>query len=745
MKKNSKNQKTLFIPLLIVVMVLIFSLLFYNMFISDEVNGITDDRIQQLMDSNVEVFQLRFESSIDLLESTASLLPVWDYLRYIDYESGEYNYILNAFDYVMVINPNGYGVGSDGNVGDAYTEEYFQEALEGKTSISELVDTNYKGIKTIVISTPMIANDEIRGVLVGLIYVETLNAMFENPFEGICANLLIDSSGNIISNGVENTKFETNSNAFDSITNNNLKNPDELELLKNDIANNISGDRIIDFNYTKNRVIYTPIGIEGWSIMSIIPESAIQSTTNSILTATYAVTILAISASIIFVFIINSAQRKHVKYIEEIAYISPLTKINTLVKFKLDSKDFISKHSGKDLTLIKFDIDNFRLVNESLGKAEGDRILRSMANVTDLQYADNSLYAHLHNDEFLALISYSDFSIEQWHKNFVEKLNEVLGEDFKYNLKIVTGYYHICDCDRPDIQACLEKVNIAHHNAKEDKSLLSGYSDEYLAHAIKVKEIENSMESALQNGEFKMVLQPELGVNEGKMIAAEALVRWFSPTGMMTPNTFIPIFEQNGFILKLDTYIFEQACAYLKSWIDEGREPFIISVNFSRKHLYTVGFASNLESICKKHGVIPQYLGVEVTETSMLSNEDELISLIHELQGKGFKVLMDDFGTGYSSLGLLKNTPVDVLKLDRSFFTDIQSRERSAAVVNSVIRLSKDLKIKTVAEGIETLEDVKMLKQMGCDIIQGYYYAKPMPLDEFKKFYDSKNCSLVIS
>ncbi len=735
---NLRNKQfILLFYIFVAIVVLVITMVFYNIFLQEELSEISSQNLNQQMSNNVETYQLKFESNINLLESTASLLPVWDYLRYIDYESDQYDYISSAFDYIMVINPNGYAVGSDGNVGDAYEEDYFKDAMDGKTVISDLIVTESNGIKTIVISTPMIANGETRGVLAGLIYLETLNDMFNNPIREIKANILVDSDGYIISNGVDNTKFIPTNNVFEIIQQSNLSDEKEFDLFKNDVLTGTSGERKINFDGEVNRVIYTPVGIKDWSIISIVPEAVIQSTTNIIFAVTAFISVFAIALVCAFAYIINFSQRKHLKNIEEIAYVSPLTKINTVVKFKLDADDFFAKHKGDEFIIIKFDIENFRLLNESLGVSQGDEILKNMADAFKIIPKGKGLCAHIHNDEFLVLLAVKEKSLSNWHSEYTNQIYMLLGENFNYNLRIVSGYYCIDEKDKADISSCIEKVNIAHKTAKEEKVLISEYSKEYLAHAIEVKEIENNMEAALQNGEFRMFLQPELGLAEGKMVAAEALVRWFDSDEMKTPNTFIPIFEQNGFILKLDMYIFEQACKYLKTWTSQGREPFNISVNFSRKHFYTANFAAKLSDICNKYGVSAKYLGVEITETSMLSNEADLIAFIKDLKNKGFRVFMDDFGTGYSSLGMLKNTPVDVLKIDKSFFSESQSRERSVAVVSSVIRLSKDLNISTVAEGVETKEDLNMLKNMGCDIIQGYYYAKPMSGEELYSFYDN--------
>ncbi len=743
MKNLLKSRLLQIISVLAVVIILIFSTFLYNFFIRDEINALSDQSIQQLMDNNVDTFKLEFESNINLLESTASLLPVWDYLRYVDYDSGEYDYIAESFDYVMVINPYGYAVGSDGNVGDAFDEPYFQNAMNGETTISELIATDQNGIYTIVISTPMIANGETRGVLAGLNYVETLNGIFGNPIDGIVANLLVDSKGNIISNGVDNTYFNPAENAFDVISNFDLTDHDQFDLLKTDILNGNSGEKKIEFDGELYRLIYTPVGVKDWSIMSIIPETIIQSTTNHIIILSAVVSSCLVLIICLFAYLIGMTRRKNLKNLEEIAYVSPLTKLNTLAKFKLDAPKFINEHHTKKFLLIKFDVENFRLVNETLSALEGDKILINMAASIESEVTYDSLSAHIYNDEFLTLIAYTNDETENWYDDYKSRLYKKLGKNFKYNLRIVSGYYYIDESDMLDIQACIEKVNIAHHNAKEEKLHTSIFSVEYLSDAIKAKEIENSMEKALLNGEFKMVLQPELGLKSGKMIAAEALVRWISPTaGFRAPNEFIPLFEKNGFIVKLDMYMFEKACNFLNLWKKEGKNPFVISVNFSRKNLYSADFVSNLTAICKKYDVNPKYLGIEITETSMLSTDCDLNSFINDLHKEGFKVLMDDFGIGYSSLGLLKNTPVDVLKLDRSFFVASQTRERGIAVVASVIRLSKDLNINTVAEGIETIEDLTMLKQMDCDIVQGYYYAKPMFEDDFRLFYDSEKSKM---
>ncbi len=743
-----KEKNRLSIPLAIFgsISILLISMFFYNIYISDEIEELSDNNIEQLVSNNAEAFKLKLESDINLIESSAALLPVWDFLRYINFDSSNYQYLSRAFDYMLVINPYGYAVGSDNSIGDLADYEYFQKALKGETVISDPFISTFTQRHGIAIATPMIAHGETRGVLAGHIYLDSLDEMYGAQIAGIQANIIVDSQGTIISNSVKNSIHPPLSNLFVNIEKYLPTDQDTFNALKKDINSNHAGKETLYFNEQTYTLIYKPIGIKDWMIVSIIPENIVQATTSNIVIVSAIVSVVIMLIVSIFGMMINASQRNTLKKIAEIAYISQLTGINTLVKFKLDAKDFVTTNTAKNFLLIKFDIENFRLVNESLGTKEGDRVLKNMAQaIACSKKSVSCTTAHLHTDEFLVLLAYTNEDVENWRDDYSAELFKRLGDDFNYNLRVVAGFYYMDEESAKDITTAIERVNIAHRHAKETKSLLSVYSNEFLTTAIKIKEIENVMEEALQKDEFLIYLQPELDLHTGKLMGAEALVRWKSPSGFMQPDEFIPIFEKNGFILKLDMYMFEQACKYLQAWIMEGRTPFIISINFSRKHLYSLDFVANLVNISKQYDISPKYLGIEITESSMLSNEGDLISLIRHLQDTGFNVLMDDFGSGYSSLGLLKNIPVDVLKLDKSFLTNIDERERSFAVVSSAIQLAKRINIKTLAEGVETLEHLQILQQMGCDVIQGYYYAKPMPATEFKTFYDSEKSTMPIN
>lgn len=277
-----------------------------------------------------------------------------------------------------------------------------------------------------------------------------------------------------------------------------------------------------------------------------------------------------------------------------------------------------------------------------------------------------------------------------------------------------------------------ERVNFAHRKSKNNEDTnLCDYDKEVMAKLLQEKEIENKMVAALIHKEFHVYLQPKVFLENRKIAGAEALVRWDNGREIISPGLFIPIFEKNGFIVRLDLFMFEQVCILIKSWLDHGKEPIVVSVNFSRRHIKNNDFVSELCRIADQYEVPKHFLEIELTETVMMENEKALLGILEEIHEKGFTLSMDDFGTGYSSLGLLKNIPVDVIKIDRSFFIDAEDIERTKTVLRNMIIMAKELAIHTVAEGVEEEEHVSLLAELSCDIVQGFYFFRPMKAEEF--------------
>ena len=242
------------------------------------------------------------------------------------------------------------------------------------------------------------------------------------------------------------------------------------------------------------------------------------------------------------------------------------------------------------------------------------------------------------------------------------------------------------------------------------------------------------MEDALLKGEFQVYLQPKYYLPTGEIVGAEALVRWVEPSGkIIPPDNFIPLFERNGFIIQVDFYVYEQVMKRMQKWKQEGRRPICVSVNVSRVHVRTYDFLQRLNELIEKYQIPKEYFELELTETIMGSAQGMTKDFIQECKKQGYKVSIDDFGSGYSSLNLLKDLPVDILKIDKGFLDETAESERSSIIVEQVVEMAKKMKIGTLCEGVETLKQAEFLKGIGCDMAQGYLFSKPIPMEEFEK------------
>lgn len=438
---------------------------------------------------------------------------------------------------------------------------------------------------------------------------------------------------------------------------------------------------------------------------------------------------------------IDSLQKQLTKQ----AYYDDLTGAKNFVKFKLDATELLVNHPEQPYALIKFDVDKFKVINVLHGYETGNRILCQISNALS-QALDPSMdtFARIAADEFVLLISYHDpDELDAKRRRFLQLFwgNDLVAVDF--GLLFKEGLYHVKPHET-DISLLFEKVNLAHRIAKQQEGkTICIYGDNIEQISIEEKAIENSMQKALELGEFQVYFQPKYRLSDDRIVGAEVLVRWQSEFGgFLTPNRFIPLFERNGFIKKLDFYMLEQACLALRSWLDQGLPPITVSVNFSRIHLNNPNFLKKMCDLVDQYQIPRSCIEIELTESVLIYHSDTLILFSNKLQKTGLKLSMDDFGSGYSSLGLLKSISVDAIKLDQSFFMDAEDESRTFAVLSAIIMMAKNLDISVVAEGVEEEKHILLLKRLGCDMVQGYYYAKPMPFADFISLFKENQESL---
>lgn len=424
--------------------------------------------------------------------------------------------------------------------------------------------------------------------------------------------------------------------------------------------------------------------------------------------------------------------------LKKVAYTDSLTGLSTLAKFKIDAAALLKYARPGEYVLVTADIDHFKYINDSFGYSVGDETLIEVAKYLQKHASPSELLGRISADNFIYMGKATSY--KQLSERFVS-LADSAGHTHNampanYGISFSAGMYTIRDKD-VDLSLMLDRANIARKSIKGGHTnSMAEYTDEMNEQMMWKREVTLSMESALVNREFEMYLQPKISFSSGSLVGAEALVRWNHPQkGLLCPNIFIPVFEKNGFVKKIDLYIFEEACRSIKSWRDSGfyTSPVIISVNFSRLHLYTANFVGLLVDITKKYDLDPSLIEIELTESIVFYNTEALIKTMHELKNAGFQISIDDFGSGYSSLNLLKDLPADVLKLDKAFLEGSYNTNAGQMIIRKIIEMAKSLNLVTVAEGVETDNQAAMLTEMGCDIAQGYYYAKPMTVQNFEK------------
>lgn len=426
-------------------------------------------------------------------------------------------------------------------------------------------------------------------------------------------------------------------------------------------------------------------------------------------------------------------------FMERVKSKDILTGLMTLPKFEAEAMKLIASAKNIYYVILYSDFDKFKFINDEWGYSLGNEILKYYAERVSWLLSSSELFCRVSSDKFITLLSYRN---REDVLDRIEMINNIIKKDFnkkfpKIKPIIISGVYFLTTDDKV-LSIALDKANIARKRMKGyHKSQYAIYDDSLHIEITKEKLIENRMYDALSNGEFTVYLQPKINLNTLQIDGAEALVRWITSDGkIMSPMEFIPIFEKNGFIIELDFYVYEEAFKSLRKCLDVGKKPIVISINVSRLHIDETNFIDRIDKLVKKYNLPTNLIEIEITENVFLKGLDRLLTVISALREKGFLVSIDDFGSGYSSLNLLKTLPVDILKIDKEFFMSNAMEDKDKIVIDSIIKLAKGLGLKVISEGVETIEQARFLKDCSCDMVQGYFFYKPLPIDEFEKLID---------
>ncbi len=428
---------------------------------------------------------------------------------------------------------------------------------------------------------------------------------------------------------------------------------------------------------------------------------------------------------------------KHIAFEKEkyLATHDTLTGLYNKNYFAQKTSEILNENPDKEWLLICSNIKDFKLVNDLFGLEKGNEVLKMEADLLKAQCWEGSVYGRTGGDKFSICIPKEEFK-EQDFMDAIQSMGQAFNNDL-YHLHIYVGVYEITDRNE-EVSIMCDKANLAIKTLGEnyDKSI-AYYNDTIFHDTVAEKQLVGDFDKALAEKQFCMYLQPQV-TSEGKLLGAEALVRWQHPKrGLIFPGDFIEVFEKTGLIYRLDRFVWELAVQKLAQWQKAGRDDLYISVNISTKDFYYMNVYETITSLVETYKIIPSTLKLEITETAIMTGTAGELEMIERFRKSGFQVEIDDFGSGYSSFNTLKDMDVDVLKIDMGFLrtTRPERIERSMSIINTIISLTKTLGLSVITEGVETKEQIDKLTQMGCGIYQGYYFSKPIPVDQFEDAY----------
>jgi diguanylate cyclase (GGDEF)-like protein/PAS domain S-box-containing protein len=425
-----------------------------------------------------------------------------------------------------------------------------------------------------------------------------------------------------------------------------------------------------------------------------------------------------------------------------LAHFDPLTGLpnRTLLNDRVDYAIHIADHNQSSLALLYVDLDHFKYINDTLGHHIGDEMLVQVASRIQTVLFEADTLSRQGGDEFMILLPSADADDAA---HVAEKLVEYVSQPYQlqnHNLSVTLSIgIALYPIDGTNLTELSQAADAAMYRAKHDgRNCYRFFAPEIQERSARNLELENALRSALAHNQMELFYQPQLSIETQNLIGAEALLRWSHPTlGAIPPSEFIPIAEESGQIIAIGEWVLRQALGQLKMWIDEGMEPFIMAVNLSAIQFRHPNLVSQIVGILDELQLPSQYLELELTERIASENPLQAIEIMNTLHDHGIRMSIDDFGTGYSSLNYLKKFQVYKLKIDQSFIRDIADNAEDQTIVNTIVNMAHNLNMITIAEGVETAEQLDLLRRNGCKEVQGYYFSKPVPAEMFKTFVQS--------
>ncbi|MDI0325400.1 EAL domain-containing protein [Clostridioides difficile] len=637
---------------------------------------------------------------------------------------------------MAIVDINGNAENTKGDKFSVKDREFFKNSIKGKKYVSSpYVDEVNKSIKKITISVPLLNNDKVVGVLYCTYNINTLMKLINVSFyENNSISYVVRNDGTIILHPQEDSLSKNIYKLLEQ--DNDIR---EINRLKKELQENKTGATVLNMLEERRYLGYATMDngnsennyIKDWNLIFSIPETVVFSNSEQIINRAIYAVLFIILIFIAIIFYIIYIKKSNEKEILSLAYEDKVTHIGNQNKFYRECSKYLLDKPSLNYIIVYFDINNFKMINDTFGYEFGDNLLITIAKALKEELTEGEVYARLSSDYFAIFCDYKN------GKNKLIRKIDSIRNNIESNLSIVfeislcVGIYFVEEGE-VDIQKAVNKANMARSVAKGKNINYAIYNEDVRNKLSEESMILDDIKIALVKNQFEVYYQPKFSLVTGEMIGSEALIRWNHPEhGFISPAVFIPITEKSKLILKIGRFVFERVCNDLSEWKKQGKKIVPVSINLSRVELYQPDIVKFINKTIQMYKLSSDLIEIEITETVAINELNILKNVLNELRKYGFSISMDDFGTGYSSISCLRDMPIDILKLDKSFLNGIEHDERSRNIAKSIVSLAKSLDLVVIIEGVESKEQAELMKQFGCDLVQGFYFARPMPAKNF--------------
>ncbi len=707
----------------------------------------------QTINSKIRAEEAWLTSIADLLGRYTKLNDIYSVLDFLEKER-----LAKGYKNMGIIMPDRTAVLTSGltwEMIERYNTPSPQSKHDNKLFIEQAFNANGPALSPVLLDREdnseimvMTAPITIDGKTAGLLFTTSPIENYKkylaiNSFSGQGYSYLVENNGDIILNSDNpNNVLDKTGNIFKELNADYLKlghgySPMQIQAL---MESGKEGDFAFDSKGLHKHVYFTPIGINDWYMLSIVATNNINKKEQKLLITGVSLAIALISLFTVISIYMALNSKKNRETLLTVAFKDPLTEGKNFTRFKLELPAVLKAYPDKNFALVLFDIDRFKIINNLYTHQQGNLVLQHVANVLNENLKMPDIFARNSGDIFSALISYTtEAQLISRIRDLNKKLKNCYALTAKdYAITFSYGIYKITERDMP-LYTMLDKANIARRESKKNPlAEFMFYSPDFEKNLVQKKFVENNIKKALAHNEIQVYLQPRVNLQTGAVVGAEALARWVQPTkNIIPPDQFIPVLESTGHIIDLDLYMLQNTARLISQWQKSGLAVLPLSVNQSRLHLSNPDYTKTLQKIINKEKIKKTFIELELTESALFENISLLPQLAQDLHTIGFTLSMDDFGSGYSSLNMLKDVAVDLVKLDKAFLQDFTTNPRAKSIIEFSIKMIKQLGIAVLAEGVETKEQADFLKNIGCDYAQGYYFAKPMPAQDFTKYLNA--------